>query len=1367
MSSFNHPTSNIDDAFSSNSPDYTPASTDYYPSSPRNTSSDSSNNAYGLVLEASPTLSLFHDDPYMEVMHAYDTIMLPQVPIPPLIIVPPSLILSPIFNPQEFFVPKELLPLKEQVTQAANMANTDNTNRNFVPRETPIAIKCTYKEFMSCQPFYFNGTEGAVGLICWFERTESVFSCSNCTEDCKVKFATGNDLKTYARRFQELSVLCPNMVPNTEKLMKVFIGGLPKSIEGNVTASKPQTLEKAINITQRLMDQETKHNSVQGTDDHKRKFDSRNIDNNYQNNCDNNYNNCYNDHHQQQNKRQEAIRAYIHVASTIAKQRLARKNELKAHGTLLMALPDKHQLKFNIHKDAKTLIEAIEKRFGGNKETKKNNTDLEEQSLDDLFNSLKIYEDEVKSSSSASTSTQNIAFVSSQNTDSTNEPISAVASAKISVFALPNVDTLSNAQIDVDDLEKMDLKWQMIMLTVRARRFLQRTGRNLGANGPTSIGFAYVKTEPQWRNVPVETSTSNALVSQCYNTQVFTSSMFNCDEMFTSEIDESLPASPKYARYHSRDGYHVVPPPYTGTFMPPKPDLVFNDAPNVNEIVHIAFNVELSPTKPDKDLSPSFVQPTDQVKTPRPSVKLVENSILAANHKTTIPKPKSQGSNKNRKACFMCKSLTHLIKDYDYYKKKMAQTPARNHAQKGSHQQYARITLPNPQKHVVPIAVLTKSKLVPITAARPVTTVVSQTHVTTVQAPMVNAVKGVQGNWEIQVSHGLGPKETPTFFFLVQGNPQHALKDKEVIDSGCSRHMIGNISYLFNFEEINGGYVAFGGNPEGGKISGKDKIKTGKLDFNDVYFVKELKFNLFSVSHMCDKKNNILFTDTECIVLSPEFKLSDENQVLLRVHRENTMYNVDLKNIIPFGDLTCLFAKATLDESTLCHRRLGHINFKTMNKLVKGNLVRGLPSKVFKNNHTCVACKNGEQHRASCKTKPNTNENASFEVKEPEFEERKPESEVYVSPSSKFEDFFDNSINEVYAADSLVPVVGQISTNSANTFSDAELEDITYSDDEEDIATKTKSMTRVVKDQGGLTQINNEDFHTCMFSCFLSQEEPKRVHKALKDQSLIEAMQEELLQFKMQKVWVLVDFPNGKRAIGHTQEEGINYEEVLAQVARIEAIRLFLAYASFMGFMVHQMDVKSAFLYGTIEEEIYVDDIIFGSTNKDLCKAFEKLIKDKFQMSSIDRKSASTPIDTEKPLLKDPDGEDVDVHTYRSIIGSLMHLTSSRPDIMFVVCACVRFQVTPKVSRLHAVKRIFRYLKGKPHLGLWYPKYSPFNLVAYSDSDYASASLDRKSTTGGCQFLGCRLISWQCKKQTVVATSSTEAEYVVVASCCA
>ncbi|GKA37464.1 putative ribonuclease H-like domain-containing protein, partial [Tanacetum coccineum] len=326
--------------------------------------------------------------------------------------------------------------------------------------------------------------------------------------------------------------------------------------------------------------------------------------------------------------------------------------------------------------------------------------------------------------------------------------------------------------------------------------------------------------------------------------------------------------------------------------------------------------------------------------------------------------------------------------------------------------------------------------------------------------------------------------------------------------------------------------------------------------------------------------------------------------------------------------------------------------------------------------------------------------------------------------------------------------------------------------------------------------------------------EPKKVIQALKDPSWIEAMQEELLQFKLQQVWTLVDLPHGKRAIGtkwvymnKKNERGIVIRnEASNPVARIDAFRLFLAYASYKYFMVYQMDVKSAFLYGKIKEEVYVcqplDDVIFGSTKKKLCTEFKKMMHKKFQMSSMgeltfflglqvkqkedgifisqdkyvteilkkfgfsDVKTANTPMETHKPLLKDADGEDVDEHMYRSMIGSLMYLTSSRPDIMFVVCVCARFQVNPKVSHLHAVKRIFRYLKGQPKLGLWYPKDSPFDLVAYTDSDYAGASLDRKSTIGGCQFLGCRLISWQCKKQTVVANSITEAEYVAASSCC-
>nr|GEW89733.1 hypothetical protein [Tanacetum cinerariifolium] len=327
MSSPNHLTFDIEDAFSSNSPDYTLASPDYFPASPRNTSFNSLNNSYSLVPIASPTLSLFHDDPYMKVMNAYDTIMPPQVPIPPLIIVPQSLVMAPKRTSTSVAPAMNQAAIRQLIddrvaaaleAQAANMANTDNTNRNPEPRETPATRKL-FSRSNCTEDCKVKFATGAVGLIRWFERNESVFSRSNCTEDCKVKFATvkkmedkfynlvvkGNDLKTYARRFQELAVLCQNIVPNTEKHMEVFIGGLPRSIEGNVTDSKPQTFEKAININQRNTD-----NNIYPNDrDNENHYHNRN-NNNYQNNCDNNYNNRYNDHHQHQNIRQEAIRAY-------------------------------------------------------------------------------------------------------------------------------------------------------------------------------------------------------------------------------------------------------------------------------------------------------------------------------------------------------------------------------------------------------------------------------------------------------------------------------------------------------------------------------------------------------------------------------------------------------------------------------------------------------------------------------------------------------------------------------------------------------------------------------------------------------------------------------------------------------------------------------------------------------------------------------------------------------------------------------------------------------------------------------------------------------------------------------------------------
>nr|GFA84091.1 putative ribonuclease H-like domain-containing protein [Tanacetum cinerariifolium] len=331
--------------------------------------------------------------------------------------------------------------------------------------------------------------------------------------------------------------------------------------------------------------------------------------------------------------------------------------------------------------------------------------------------------------------------------------------------------------------------------------------------------------------------------------------------------------------FQPSDGYHVVLPPYTRTFMPPKPNLIVNTAPTDVETDRPAFTIKLSPTKPAQDMH---------------SVQHVEPSIPVATPKPASLKPTIYGKRRNRKACFVYKSLDHLIKDCDYHATKMAQPIARNHAHRGNHKQYASLSHTNPQKHMVSTAVLTKSKPVPIIAVRPISTAMPKFMVTRPRhvAPIVIKNKSPIRR---HITRSPSPK--------VDNSSSRVTVVKALVVNAAQ----GNMSYLSDFEVLKGGYDAFGGNPKGGKITRKGKIRTGKLDFDDVYFVKELKFNLFSVSQICDKKNSVLFSDTKCIVLSSDFKLPHASQVLLRVPRENNMYNVNLKNIIPSGDLTCLF----------------------------------------------------------------------------------------------------------------------------------------------------------------------------------------------------------------------------------------------------------------------------------------------------------------------------------------------------------------------------------------------------------------------------------------------------------------------------
>ncbi|GJX14966.1 ribonuclease H-like domain-containing protein [Tanacetum coccineum] len=710
----------------------------------------------------------------------------------------------------------------------------------------------------------------------------------------------------------------------------------------------------------------------------------------------------------------------------------------------------------------KKLLRSLSPEWNTHAVVLRNTTDLDIMSMDDLYNNLKVYEPEVKGMYSSSLSTQNMAFVSSSNnnTSSTNKTVNtayevSTTSTQVNDANSTNIDNLSDAvicafftsqpnspqfihedlqQIYPDDMEEMDLRWQMAMLTMRARRFLKNTGRKLTVNGNETICFDKSKVEcynchkrghfatkyralrnqdnknkgSSRRSVLVEISTSTALVScvglggydwsdqveegpnyalmafsssnsdsKISNDSICSKSCLEIVELLKSQNDQLLKDLKKselmvlgyktglesveeklevYKANESiylqdikglkfeihigeitirelrkkldivqkeKDGiqlnvdkfehaskslnkliecqivdnckkglgyenYNAVPPPYTGNFMPPTPDLSFigldefvnkpvvenckamsseeepkvvrknDDAPCIEEWVSDDEEEDVSQPKIEKKIvRPSivkkkFVKSKQQEKTTRRNVIQVEQ------HRQNTHSPRGNQRNWNNmmsqklgnnfemfnKACYVCGSFDHLQVDCNYHQKQFQNKrmikPVWNNSLRVNPQNVSKKTHPCSKRNLVPREVLMKSGLVSVNTAR-------------------------------------------------QGNPQMDLQDQGVIDSGCSRHMTGNMSYLTNYEEIDRGYVAFGGNPKGGKIIGK----------------------------------------------------------------------------VPKGGLTCLFAKATSDESKLWHRRLGHLNFKTMNKLVKGNLVRGLPSKLFENDQTCVACQKGKQHRAS------------------------------------------------------------------------------------------------------------------------------------------------------------------------------------------------------------------------------------------------------------------------------------------------------------------------------------------------------------------------------------------------------------------
>nr|GEV06782.1 hypothetical protein [Tanacetum cinerariifolium] len=1128
-----------------------------------------------------------------------------------------------------------------------------------------------------------------------------------------------------------------------------------------------------------------------------------------------------------------------------------RRNDVKARTTLLLALPDEHQLRFSKYKTAKELWEAILTTFGGNEATKKtkknqlklqygnfkaegsetleqtfnrlqaivtwlmytivwrNRDDLDTMSLDDVYNHLKVYETEVQKKSELNS--QYIAFISLSNTSSGKGEVHtasvptastqvSTASTDVAASSLSHdticayIATQSNGsqikyeditQIDKNDIEEMDIKWNMALLSMRGDRFLKKTGKKITIQGSDVAGL----TNQKWnfynchkighfaRECRAPRSQDRGKRESYKQGPKVKKEKESLDNNLTgfgnaSKDLDNLLGSQRSDNNKEGLGYSTVPPPSAQIYSPPKKDLSWT---GLLEFVD--------------DTVTDYRRPT-------PSLKVRGNQRNWNNLK-------SQQLGKDflmqNKACFKCGYFDHLASNCGVRVDNGETWPKDNYT----------------HKSMTPRDVLLKPGTTPIVVSRP--------NMNVAQPKMTSFAKTAHSN--------------------------------------VKRYMTGNISYLSEYEPYDGGYVSFGHG--GGNITDKGIIKT-------------------------------------------DFKLNDDTNVLLRTPRQHNMYSIDLNNIFPHKNLTCLVAKSSVDErkqhKASCKTKLVNSVSKPLHTLYMDLFG---PTSVCSRNHKwyCLVVTDDFSRFTwtfFLRTKDETSSilrNFITEI------ENLKELKVKISKCDSGGEFKNKEINEFYTKKGIRREFSNARTPQQNgvakrrnrtlieaartMLADAKLP-VTFWAEAVNTAYYVQDRVLVNKSQNKtpyelfnsripaigflrpfgchvmilntLDHLGNFDAkgYEGYFVGYSLSSKAFRVFnkrtKKVEENMHVDFLENKLIEKGAGPIWlfdintltnsmnyvpVVVVGTSSTNILGTkdvasqavkkdvnsdaqddpkkeqdynddvTESSGISNPTATLKVPSADQVEPTLSLTveskilieepkmifdglkdlswvesmqeELLQFKIQNMDVKSAFLYGSIDEEVYVmqphgfQDLEFPERVYKLCREFKALMHDKFQMSAMDEltfflglqvlqkkegifisqdkyvgdslkkfrysdvRLANTPMNKENPWGKDGPGKDVELHLYRSMIGSLMYLTASRLDIMFAVYACARHQ---------------------------YPKESPFNLVAYSYSDYGGAIQDRKSTSGGCQFMGRRLISWQFKKQTIVATSTTKEEYVVAASGC-